>query len=101
MRALGGVFVGLAVTPRALAEPVPRAPQPPPKAAATRVASYVARKPAPDTQVQTSAADRGINPCMDAGPRLRGVRQVGGGASVWVSSSCRCTAVSRRGVIST
>ena len=68
LRALGSFFAGLAVTPRAVAEPAPRAPQPQPKAAATRVASYVARKPAPDTQVQTSSVDRGINPCMTPDP---------------------------------
>ena len=69
-RALGGLFAGLAVTPHAGAESAPRAPQPPsqPKAAPTRVASYVARKPAPETQVQTSSADRGINPCMTPDP---------------------------------
>ena len=68
LRALGSFFAGLAVTPRAVAEPAPRAPQPQPKAAPTRVASYVARKPAPDTQVQTSSVDRGINPCMTPDP---------------------------------
>ncbi|HEY3253912.1 MAG TPA: hypothetical protein VGJ91_08200, partial [Polyangiaceae bacterium] len=68
-RALGGLLAGLAVTPRALAEPAPRAPQPQaPAKAATHVASYVARKPAPDTQVQKSSADRGINPCMTPDP---------------------------------
>jgi hypothetical protein len=65
-RALAGLAAGLAVAPRALAEAAPRAPQPTPPA--TRVASYVARKPAPETQVQTSSADRGINPCMTPDP---------------------------------
>src|SRR4051812_34187216 len=69
-RALGGLFAGLAVTPHAEAESAPRAPQPPsqPKPVPTRVASYIARKPAPETQVQTSSADRGINPCMTPDP---------------------------------
>jgi len=70
-RALGGILAGLAVAPRAVAQPTARAPQPQDSkstAAPTRVASYVARKPAPATQVQTSSADRGINPCMTPDP---------------------------------
>jgi len=71
-RALGGLLAGLAVAPRAVAESASRAPQPSPSAPLPapriRVASYVARKPAPETQVQTSSADRGINPCMTPDP---------------------------------
>ena len=56
---VGGVLLGLVAQPSASAEPA-QAP--------TKQASYIARKPAKDTQVQTSAADRGVNPCMTPDP---------------------------------
>ena len=70
-RALGGVFAGLALTRGSIAVAVagtapatsPNAP-----AAPTRSASYIARKPAPGTQVQKSIAERGINPCLTPDP---------------------------------
>jgi len=59
-RALSGLVVGLALMPSARAEPQAAAP--------TRSVSYVARKPAPNTQVQKTAADRGVNPCLTPDP---------------------------------
>ena len=79
LRVLSVASVGLAVSRSAVADTAARAPaasspvapvaQPAAaKPAATKQASYVARKPAPATQVQTSIADRGINPCMTPDP---------------------------------
>ena len=72
-QALGAALAGLAVAPRAVAGTAPSPASPAastasPAAAATRTASYIARKPAPGTQVQKSVAERGINPCLTPDP---------------------------------
>jgi hypothetical protein len=63
-RALGVTLLGLALTRSAVADPAAR----PPQAAPTKTVSYVARKPAPSTQVQKSASERGVNPCDTPDP---------------------------------
>lgn len=65
--ALGALVLGLALAPSASAEAGKRAPTLSPNPP-TKAASYVARKPAPKTQVQKSVADRGVNPCWTPDP---------------------------------
>ncbi len=64
LRGLSGALIGLAVATSAVAEPAPRAPQ----TRQARTASYVAKRPAPDTQIQKTAAARGVNPCDTPDP---------------------------------
>ena len=69
---LGAVVWG-ALCPGASARAEPGAPIPaaatkPVAAAATKPAAYVAKKPTPDTQVQKTAAERGVNPCDTPDP---------------------------------
>src|ERR1700753_3988037 len=67
-RGLGLLLGGLALATSAAADPAARAPVSPAPAQPTKPASYVAKKPAPDTQVQKTAAARGVNPCDTPDP---------------------------------
>jgi hypothetical protein len=62
-RAASVLWLGLALTQSAVADPAPQS-----ETAPTTTASYVARKPAPSTQVQKSASERGVNPCNTPDP---------------------------------
>lgn len=69
--ALGVLVSGPAGGKRVLAETAPAttdAPELQSAARGTKLASYVARKPARTTQVQKTAAARGVNPCMTPDP---------------------------------